>query len=119
MKIILTALIVFFFLNGSAHAKCLDPADTSHTQKYRYCVLQGMLKMMSVKEIITVDFGDAALSGSDADIYKAIEEKVKTFSSKVDALNYLNGFGWEFVSGYSSAVTSGMVQYWMLRKAKE
>jgi hypothetical protein len=119
MKILLVSVLLLIATATFAGRQAPVPADTSHVQKYQYCVLQGLLKMMSVRETLSIDFGEAGLRGLDAATRLTIEEKVKSFSSKVDALNYLGGFGWEFVSGYSSAISSGMVQYWVLRKAKE
>jgi hypothetical protein len=84
---------------------------------YIYCELVGEGKFLSLKLNVRVDFGynvewkEKHLRGEDG--------KKITFTSMVDAMNYMGKMGWEFVQAY--VVTSGSqnVYHWLLKKKKQ
>ena len=81
---------------------------------YIYCELVGEGRFLSLKLNVRVDFGfnvdwkEQHLRGDDG--------KKITFTSMVDAMNYMGSMGWEFVQAYT--VTSGNqnVYHWLLKK---
>jgi hypothetical protein len=72
-----------------------------------YCEMTAVQKPMSTKMMIGLDYGqETSLWKTDPDrTVRNDDGKIKNFNSVVDALNYMNSQGWEFVTAY--VVTSG------------
>lgn len=81
---------------------------------YIYCELLGEGKFLSTKLNVRVDFG-LDVSYKEKHLRDENGDKI-TFTSMVDAMNYMGSMGWEFVQAY--VVTSGNqnVYHWLLRK---
>ncbi|GAB3828628.1 hypothetical protein GCM10028821_14350 [Hymenobacter jeollabukensis] len=72
-------------------------------------------KFMSTKVTIAIDYGQERKFFSD-NRYKDAEGKVQSFNSIIDALNYLNAEGWEFVNAYVIMVGGQNVYHYVMRR---
>jgi len=81
----------------------------------QYCVVMVAPKFFSTKLEVTVDFGEeSTLSGQRLEDEA---EKIKKFTSVVDALNYLSKAGWQLVNGFSAVHQSkGNISHYVMRK---
>jgi len=90
--------------------------------KYVYCELVGIdnRKLFSFKQNLNVlvDYGDSENEFESGYIVDEKNGKAKTFSSMVQAMNYMGQNGWEFVQAYTiSEPSGGQVYRWLLKRA--
>lgn len=81
----------------------------------QYCMVLAHSKLLSTKVNITVDFGQEQ-SMWRAEWIKDEEGKVVKFNSVIDALNYMNGEGWEFVNAYAISVGQQNVYHYVMKR---
>ncbi|QIX62279.1 hypothetical protein HER32_14270 [Hymenobacter sp. BT18] len=115
MKKILLAALFSVATLAAAQAQTPAPAAPSVARTEEYCMMMATQKLMSTKVIITMDYGQERKFFSDAR-YKDAEGKVQAFNSVIDALNYMNGQGWEFVNAYVITVGGQNVYHYVLRR---
>lgn len=80
-----------------------------------YCMVLAMTKFMSTKVIISIDFGQERKLFAD-NRYKNDEGKVQAFNSVIDALNFMNAQGWEFVNAYAITVANQNVYHYVMKR---
>lgn len=90
--------------------------------KYVYCELVGIdnRKLFSFKQNLNVlvDYGDSENEFESGYIIDEKNGKAKTFSSMVQAMNYMGQNGWEFVQAYTiSEASGGQVYRWLLKRS--
>lgn len=90
--------------------------------KFVYCELVGIdnRKLFSIKQNLNVlvDYGDSENEFESGYIIDEKNGKAKTFSSMVEAMNFMGENGWEFVQAYTlSEPTGGQVYRWLLKRA--
>lgn len=90
--------------------------------KFVYCELVGVnnSKLFSFKQNLNVmvDYGDSENEFDNGFIIDEKSGKAKTFSSMVEAMNYMGQNGWEFVQAYTiSEPTGGQVYRWLLKRS--
>jgi hypothetical protein len=90
--------------------------------KYVYCELVGIdnRKLFSLKQNLNVlvDYGDSENEFESGYIIDEKKGKAKTFSTMVEAMNYMGQNGWEFVQAYTlSEPSGGQVYRWLLKRA--
>lgn len=90
--------------------------------KFVYCELVGIdnRKLFSIKQNLNVlvDYGDSENEFESGYIIDEKNGKAKTFSSMVEAMNFMGQNGWEFVQAYTvSEPTGGQVYRWLLKRA--
>jgi hypothetical protein len=65
---------------------------------------------------VLVDYGDSENEFESGYIIDEKNGKAKTFSSMVQAMNYMGQNGWEFVQAYTiSEASGGQVYRWLLK----
>lgn len=80
-----------------------------------YCLVLATQKFLSTKVVIAVDFGQARSYFQD-NRAKDAYGNVQNFNSVIDALNYMNSLGWEFVNAYSVTMSSSNVYHYLMRR---
>jgi hypothetical protein len=90
--------------------------------KFVYCELVGIdnRKLFSIKQNLNVlvDYGDSENEFESGYIIDEKNGKAKTFSSMVEAMNFMGQNGWEFVQAYTvSEPSGGQVYRWLLKRA--
>jgi hypothetical protein len=98
-----------------------QPASDSTLQtsggQYIYCELVGAQKFLSTKINVSVDFGEErGFFYNDTWLRDPETNKLRSFNSIVDALNFMGTDGWEFVQAYAITVGQSNVFHWLLRK---
>ena len=97
-----------------ASALCWGDGKEYPNQTEQYCMLMATEKFLSLKVNIVVDFGE-----EKKQTLKDENGKDISFNSVVDALNYMNSKGWEFVNAYAiSAGSSGTIYHFLMKKKK-
>lgn len=91
------------------------PASFKRTEEY--CLVLATSKLMSTKVTITIDYGQETklFAFKDARV-KDETGKVQAFNSVIDALNYMNSQGWEFVNAYTITVSGQNVYHYVMRR---
>jgi hypothetical protein len=88
--------------------------DTNRTEEY--CMLIGTAQLFSSRVKITVDFGEETSFWDGKEYLKDKSGNVKDFNSLVDALNYMNSLGWEFISAYPMTSGQGSCYHYLMRR---
>jgi len=104
-------LLTFFLLSISLTA-------FSQTRTYQYAEMVATQKLFSTKIIISIDFGDPLIAFKTDLRIKDSAGKVESFNSVVDAMNYLDSKGWEFISAFPVSVgqSGGSVYHYLFRR---
>ena len=89
--------------------------------KYKYCELIGIdtRKLFSIKSNLNVmvDYGDSDNEFESGFIIDEKNGKAITFSSMVEAMNFMGQSGWEFVQAYTvTDGNGGSVYKWLLKR---
>ena len=84
----------------------------------KYCQIVGARKgIFSLKIIVGVDYGQA-IKLFQPQLIRGSDGKSVIFNSMIDALNFMERNGWEYVNNYAIADgTGGSVYHYLLRKA--
>lgn len=90
--------------------------------KFVYCELIGVdnRKLFSLKQNLNVlvDYGDSDNEFDNGYIIDEKSGKAKTFSTMVEAMNFMGQNGWEFVQAYTvSEPSGGQVYRWLLKRS--
>jgi hypothetical protein len=88
--------------------------DTLRTEEY--CIIVGTTQMFSTKVKITVDFGEERSFWGGRDYITDETGNVVKFNSMVDALNYMNSIGWQFVSAYPMVSNQGTCYHYLMKR---
>ena len=85
-----------------------------------YVQIVGTSKLMSKKVSIQIDFGQETkfFSGGREAIVKDARGKPTKFNSMIDALNFMNENGYDFVSAYTLTMGNQNVYHFLLRKSE-
>ena len=110
---LLAALLAVAFSSPTiAHAQAAAPVK----QTEQYCLVMATAKLFSTKVIITVDYGQETKFFGDKGVIKDESGKLQSFNSVVDAMNYMNSQGWEFVNAYVVTVSNQNVYHYLMRR---
>ncbi len=90
-----------------------DSVTIKRTEEY--CLLIGTARLFSNKVSIQVDFGQNRPFFSD-NRYKDENGNVVLFESMVDALNYMNSRGWQFVGAYPMVSNAGTAYHYLMKR---
>jgi hypothetical protein len=99
---------------GVAFAKSEEVKRTEE-----YCMVVATSNLLGTKVSISVDKGQEVKLFRNTGAVKDDEGKLKKFNTVVDALNYMNEDGWEFVDAYSVTVGQQNVYHYMMKRATE
>jgi hypothetical protein len=113
-KTILMAAIALFSF-GAQSQVTVDGTNINDLD-IQYIEMVGQAKVLSLTKIkIAIDFGQD-FSWKQQTV-KSADGKTAAFNSIVDALNFLDANGWEYVNNYIIQSSSGEVTYkYLLRK---
>lgn len=92
-----------------------DPRTNDSLRTEEYCLIVGTSQLFSTKVIISIDYGQEARGWGSRNITDSNGELMK-FNSMIDALSYMNGFGWEFVSAYPMMSGQGTCYHFLMRR---
>ena len=88
-------------------------------QTEQYCLLMATAttRLLSPKVTITLDYGqETGIWANNDNRIKDETGRVQAFNSIVDALNYMNSRGWEFVNAYVLPVQTQNVYHYLMRR---
>lgn len=110
MKKAITLLSLLFLITFSVFAQDA-PKRTEE-----YCQLVATSKPFSSKVIVQVDYGQETKFFGGPAVVKDEAGKAQNFNSVVDALNHMNGQGWEFVNAYVITVSNQNVYHYLMKR---
>ncbi len=86
-----------------------------------YIQIVGTSKLFSKKVTIQIDFGQSVkfLSTGKETQIKDVNGKLQKFNSMIDALNFSDNYGYEFVQAYAFAVGNQNVYHYLMKKRKK
>ncbi len=93
-----------------------------HLRTEEYCMILGYGRFFSHKLTITIDFGqEIKIWGKGIFIPKDENNKPIVFNSMIDAMNFMNLYGWLFVNAYVITEDLGIlgkqnVYHWLLKR---
>lgn len=101
---------------SAAHAQTAPPATLAKTAERteEYCQLEARQRLNG-RVVISVDFGQQRQVMSRNLLRDSAGNPVE-FNSVVDALNWMNAQGWEFVNAYSAVSGSDGTSNYVLRR---
>lgn len=117
MQKLLTLLVFIVLFGAPALAQTAPPATTATAgaRTEEYCLVLVTAKLLSTKVTITVDYGQERKFFAD-NRYRDEQGKVQSFNSVVDALNFQNSQGWEFVNAYAILVNGVNVYHYLMKR---
>ena len=117
MKRLATTLALLLALGTQAMAQTMPVPTTTPAvaRTEEYCMILATQKFMSTKVTIAIDYGQERKFFSD-NRYKDEAGKVMSFNSVIDALNFQNAQGWEFVNAYVLTVNSQNVYHYVMKR---
>lgn len=108
--------LVFAFISIGIWVMAQGGKQSDETQKNVYCLISGNQRPFSTKVVVSVDYGEEKGMWYDPRIRDEETGKVQKFNSMVDALNYMENQGWDFVDAYAVTVSNQNAYHWLLRK---
>lgn len=93
-----------------------EPRD-SLNYPTKFCLLLAIGKFLSKEVDISIDYGQDSTVFEDTRI-RDKNGKIINFNSVIDALNYMESIGWEFVNAYAITIGNQNVYHYLL-KAKD
>lgn len=84
-----------------------------------YCELLATSKLFSLKVTISIDFGQETsvwTKYKDQAVFNELTGKLKSFNSVIDALNWMNSSGWEFVNAYAITHGNQNVYHYLMKR---
>ncbi|MEY3238476.1 MAG: hypothetical protein RI883_2577 [Bacteroidota bacterium] len=114
-KMFLIAGITLLSLGAKAQVT-VDGTDLNNLD-IKYIEMVGQSKILSMSIKIAIDYGQDF--SWKAQTVKSADGKTAAFNSIVDALNFLDANGWEYVNNYVIQSTSGEVTHRYLLKKKD
>lgn len=108
----LTISLLLACASLAGHAQ--QPGSPAPVRTEEYCQLQAFNKFNG-KVILSVDYGQQQkLLGLN--IFRNAQGQPIEFNSVIDALNWLNTQGWEFVNAYVTVDGGSSTSYYVLRR---
>jgi hypothetical protein len=93
------AVLAFGLLSFGARAQVIVDGNNINDMDIKYCELVGQAKLLSLTKIkVFVDYGQD-FSWKQQTIKNAAGKNA-AFNSMIDALNFMDANGWEYVSNY-------------------
>ena len=96
----------------------VDGIDINRVDHIKYVELVSTSKFFSNKVVISIDYGQAVRMGENQRI-KDREGKNKVFNSVIDALNFMDNNGWEYMNSYVLTNKDSNEIHYLLRRKKE
>lgn len=114
MKNWLLAMSLGLGLIGSAQAQTTPARSVIGKQTEEYCQVKARPKLNG-RYVISIDYGQQQKLISE-NLFRDASGKAVEFNSAMDALNWLNAQGWEFVNAFVLVEDNDSVAYYVLRR---
>ncbi len=112
-------LLFFAVVSHNLYAQVkVEGVDINELGNVKYVEIVGVQKFLSNKLTIAIDYGQKFSWGTDQRIERE-DGKPIIFNSMVEALNFMNVNGWEFVNNYIVTIGNSQNVYHYLLKRKE
>ena len=117
MKKISLALILFSAISFTAQSQSINGILLADID-VEYVQIVGTSKLLSTKVTIELDFGqhNKFFSQKDSQLVDPNGKKI-VFYSMIDALNFMNNNGYNFVNAYAITVGNQNVYHYLLKKS--
>lgn len=89
-----------------------EPATAKRTEEY--CQLRALARLNG-RYVISIDYGQQRKLIS-RNLFRDATGQAVEFNSVIDALNWLNEQGWEFVNAYALVEENQSVSYYIMRR---
>lgn len=89
-----------------------EPATAKRTEEY--CQLRALAKLNG-RYVVSIDYGQQRKLVS-RNLFRDATGQAVEFNSVIDALNWLNEQGWEFVNAYVLVEDNDSVSYYIMRR---
>jgi hypothetical protein len=118
MKKILLLALIAISLKSQSQVK-VDGVDIN-TLPINYCQIVGFdMGVFKKKVVISVDYGQKVVLGEGTTIEDIATNKPVVFNSMIDALNFMDKNGWEYINSYAiSNANAGSVYHYLLKRKK-
>lgn len=93
----------------------VNDVDINKSENVKYVELLGTGKFLSTKLVVSVDYGQPKKLFK-SQMIKDLSGETQDFNSMIDALNFMELNGWEFVNNYTVTVGQQSVYHYLLRK---
>jgi hypothetical protein len=114
MKNWLLATSLGLGLMGNAQAQTTPTRPVIGKQTEEYCQVKARPKLNG-RYVISIDYGQQRKLISE-NLFRDASGKAVEFNSAMDALNWLNAQGWEFVNAFVLVEDNDSVAYYVLRR---
>lgn len=86
-------------------------------KKAKYIRIMGAKKPLSNKTNITLEFGqiDKLFSGKDTQV-RGSDDKIVNFNSMIDALNWLDKYGYDFEQAYAFNIGGQNIYHYLMKR---
>ena len=111
-KVILGVMLMMFVVAG--HTQVVINDININELDIEYVELVGRSKLNPTKIKVIVDYGQPFSFKSQA--IRGVNGNKAAFNSMIDALNFMNDNGWEFVSNYVIKTETEITTRYILRK---
>ena len=114
MKNLLVAFVLAVGTLPTTYGQTIAPAPTADKRTEEYCQLKARPKLNG-RYVISIDYGQQQKLISE-NLLRDAAGKAVEFRSAIDALNWLNGQGWELMSTFVLVEDGDGVAYYVLRR---
>ncbi|QNH60535.1 hypothetical protein [Hymenobacter sediminicola] len=111
-RFLLAALLMGSALAGQAQQPAAATVAPARTEEY--CQLNAQQKLNG-KITISIDYGQQQKFFS-RNLFRDSEGRPVEFNSVIDALNWLNSQGWEFLNAYVQVEDGSSVSHYVMRR---
>jgi len=116
MKAILFSLLFSFCTFSASQAQVTVVDVNINEMDIQYCSLVGFQKFLSNKIIVNINYGQPRKFFGKAQLVKGKDGKNQVFNSMIDALNFMDQNGWDYVNNYVVTTNNQSVYHYLLRK---
>jgi len=110
LAVMFAASITFSFSQVSVEGVDINSLDI------KYCQLLGYNKsLIGQKIIVVVDYGQK-FKPFQSQVIKGPDDKPIVFNTMIDALNFMDANGWEYVNNYAVSVGNSQVYHYLLKR---
>ncbi len=96
----------------------VDDVDVNSLEHVKYVELLGQQKFLSFKIIVNLDYGQDFKLFRPQRI-KGFDGRNMSFNSMIDALNFMEANGWEYVDNYVARTDDANIIHYILRRRKD
>lgn len=108
-------IICLLFINSYSTAQIIVDNVDVNAQPIKYLEILGVQKFMSFKVTVSVDYGQSIKWGAIQAI-KGPDGKNMEFNGMVEALNFFDKNGWEYVNNFAVSEGQQSVYHYLLRR---